>query len=250
MRTRFHNSARNGLTLLELVLVLVILTALGAIIIPMTEGVGEESRQTVTRSVLRDVSEILGNRYHSDMDNLLINDTFSPPIVLPGLPFPDPLHVAVHERNLTHPQLTFLFINPQRFGDANPATLDTDPTYNAVTRRGWNGPYLKHTGGRFLPSELHPSFTPIDFPNRYAGEGDPMILDGWGRPLVLQVPTGAFETLTEPELRIAWRHARLVSAGPNGILETPPDVLMPALDVRGDDFVLFLSVPDTALPTN
>jgi len=245
MRTRIRRSARSGLTLLELVLVLVVLTALGAMIIPITEGIGEDTRETVTRSAMRDLSEILGNRYHTDMHGVMFDAAMSPPMALPGLPFPDPQHVLEHGRDPHHPQLLFLFVNPQRFGDANLVTLDTDPTYDPISRRGWNGPYMKHGGGRIHLDRLDASFIPGGI-NRYGVSGDPALLDGWGRPIVLQVPTNPGTLLTEPELRIAWRHARLVSAGPSGILNTPPDVLMPALNARGDDFVLFLSVPDTA----
>jgi hypothetical protein len=40
----------------------------------------------------------------------------------------------------------------------------------------------------------------------------------------------------------AARHARLVSAGPNGVIDTDPDVLLPT--DRGDDVVLFLWMAD------
>jgi len=39
---------------------------------------------------------------------------------------------------------------------------------------------------------------------------------------------------------------RIVSAGPDGIVQTPPNVLNPPVDQRGDDVVLFLSRPDIA----
>jgi type II secretory pathway pseudopilin PulG len=238
----FRPPVRRGLTLLELVLVLVILTALGSVIIPMTEGIGEDSRATVTRSVLRDLAETLTNRYHQDMHGFLVTDDGTP---LPGLPFPDPLRFADHGRNINHPQLTFLFVNPQTFEDGLTATLDSDRSYSAAARRGWNGPYVQHNGGRFRPAEqqLHVSFTPDEFETRYGVLNDPVLLDGWGRPVVLQVPV----LNDDVPLAVRWRHARLVSAGPSGIIHTPPDVLIPDVSQRGDDFVVFLSVADTGL---
>lgn len=236
---------RTGLTLLELVLVLVILTALGSMIIPMTEGIGEDSRRTVTQTILRDLAATLTNRYQQDMEGFLIADDGGTPVPLPGLPFPDPLRFADHARNLNHPQLAFLFVNPQTFEDGLPATLDSDKTYSATTRRGWNGPYVQHNGGRFRPvdQQLHASFTPDGFETRYAVLNDPALLDAWGRPVVLQVPI-----LNEDfPLAVRWRHARLISAGPSGIINTPPDVLMPTLAQRGDDLVTFLQVSDTGL---
>ena len=50
--------------------------------------------------------------------------------------------------------------------------------------------------------------------------------------------------------RIRWRYARLVSAGPDGILSTPRDLCAgrerDSLAARGDDLVLFLNRADEA----
>ena len=67
--------------------------------------------------------------------------------------------------------------------------------------------------------------------------------DAWGNPFVLQFPTnGLIDT------NRLW-FARVVSAGPNCILETPLDRLA-GLETngvvadRGDDLILFLKRPD------
>lgn len=85
---------------------------------------------------------------------------------------------------------------------------DFDPN----TRLGWRGPYVMDSGAR-------------------DGANDPAILDGWGRPIVIQAPSA----LT----------IRLVSAGADGILDTPPATAMPTLAACGDDLVLFLRTADT-----
>jgi type II secretory pathway pseudopilin PulG len=87
-------------------------------------------------------------------------------------------------------------------------STDFDPN----TRLGWRGPYVMDSGAR-------------------DGANDPAILDGWGRPIVIQSPTA----LT----------IRLVSAGADGILSTPPATAMPTLAACGDDIVLFLRTADT-----
>lgn len=84
--------------------------------------------------------------------------------------------------------------------------------FDPNTRLGWRGPYVMDNGAR-------------------DGADDPAILDGWGRPIVNQAPTA----LT----------IRLVSAGADGILETPPAIAMPTLAACGDDLVLFLRTADT-----
>ncbi|MBE2286736.1 MAG: hypothetical protein IAE77_24985 [Prosthecobacter sp.] len=86
------------------------------------------------------------------------------------------------------------------------------PNFDPNTRLGWRGPYVMDSGAR-------------------DGANDPAILDGWGRPIVIQTPTA----LT----------IRLVSAGADGILETPPATAMPTLAACGDDLVLFLRTADT-----
>ena len=72
----------------------------------------------------------------------------------------------------------------------------------------------------------------------YGLDGDPAVLDAWGRPIVIQVPP------SDPS------YARLVSAGPNGVIDTPESVLMPTAggtsptNERGDDVIMFLFQPD------
>lgn len=97
-------------------------------------------------------------------------------------------------------------------------------TWNPVAKRGWRGPYLLDPGTRFdFDLDMIP---------------DPAIFDGWGNPILLQIPTASM-TAAENE-----RHLRLVSAGPNGILDTPQAPLMPTVASRVDDLVLFLQVSD------
>ena len=72
----------------------------------------------------------------------------------------------------------------------------------------------------------------------YQSDGDPAVLDTWGAPLVLQRPTAGTDEQRD-------QNVRLVSAGPNGVLEADPAQLTPTdLTTRGDDLVLFLFVPD------
>ena len=90
-------------------------------------------------------------------------------------------------------------------------------SFNPVTRLGWRGPYLVPSGTVYSNNDV------------YGAPGDPAVPDAWGHPIVLQIPD--------------WQHARLVSAGPNGVLDTPPADSSAAS--RNDDLILFLFVPDT-----
>lgn len=111
-----------------------------------------------------------------------------------------------------------------------------DEAFDPVAKVGWNGPYLRQQGVAYTV-DVSKGFTVA-----YGAAGDPAILDGWGNPIVLQIPTSG-ATAAENEL-----NARLLSAGPDGEIQCAPTSLTPAdLDSsgRGDDRVLFLSVADT-----
>ncbi|MEM7600109.1 MAG: prepilin-type N-terminal cleavage/methylation domain-containing protein [Verrucomicrobiota bacterium] len=103
--------------------------------------------------------------------------------------------------------------------------IDSQPSYDPTSKRGWRGPYLLHGGHRFgdyvAAGDGFPSH-PTD---------DPSILDGWRKPIVLQQPT------TDD--------ARIVSAGADQVLET--DATNPVDGDRGDDLVLFLLSADPNL---
>lgn len=97
--------------------------------------------------------------------------------------------------------------------------------YNPVTRLGWHGPYLSGDMGMFQ-IDVGTGFT-----TNYGVANDPAPLDAWNHPIVIQIPS-------DPT------YARLVSAGPDGTIQTPLTVLDPPTSMRGDDVVLFLLRPD------
>ncbi|MEM1159185.1 MAG: hypothetical protein AAGH72_13130 [Verrucomicrobiota bacterium] len=103
--------------------------------------------------------------------------------------------------------------------------VDTEPLFSPANARGWNGPYIVYEGatyGDYIETGDNFENTPASILD------EPAILDGWGKPLLLQQP----DTI----------NARLVSAGANRILETDDSN---AVDSdRGDDIVLFLLTVD------
>jgi prepilin-type N-terminal cleavage/methylation domain-containing protein len=132
----------------------------------------------------------------------------------------------------------------EKQGVAHPADFIT---WSATRDRGWRGPYVRHATGRFPARDgvrfagdapfaargffpdLSNLYLPDDFLDEkdgcsiYGFPGEPAILDPWGNPYVLQVPPPqAFSNdvaKVSPERR--WRYARVVSAGADGVLETP-----------------------------
>jgi hypothetical protein len=67
---------------------------------------------------------------------------------------------------------------------------------------------------------------------------DATVIDGWGRPIVIQRYTAGVNA----EERSLF--TRLVSAGPDGVINTPTDVAAPSKAVCGDDIVLYLRIAD------
>ena len=106
------------------------------------------------------------------------------------------------------------------------------PAFDRDTSRGWRGPYLLSSGATYPRTDA------------YGQVGDPAVLDAWGNAIVLQVPSAG-------SIAANLAFARLVSAGRNGAVETPLNLLdslgnpYPAAGARGDDIVLFLNHSDS-----
>ncbi len=115
---------------------------------------------------------------------------------------------------------------PARIKTRFPELTRFNPRYSL----GWSGPYLQPTGK-----------------NR---AGKPTLIDGWGNEFQLQIDFDRNGEIDENEMK----YARIVSAGPNGRIDTPcnPQKMKPgstgfglSLNDCGDDLVIFLSIPDT-----
>ncbi|MEM9015802.1 MAG: prepilin-type N-terminal cleavage/methylation domain-containing protein [Verrucomicrobiota bacterium] len=118
---------------------------------------------------------------------------------------------------------------PDRVGELL-ENFNSESSYDPALRRGWRGPYLFDTGARY-GNYIESGDGFPDNADITGIEDDPAILDGWGKPLRLQQPD------TDD--------ARLVSAGPNQIIETDNTNAVDA--DRGDDIILFLLTEDPNL---
>lgn len=130
------------------------------------------------------------------------------------------------------------------------APAETFIRWNPESERGWHGPYVRHAMGSF-PSAENTRFKdddtfeargffpdvrglrlPKDFLDSvdgcsiYGFPGEPAIIDPWGNPYVLQIPPpqafpDRFGANTNLPDEVRFRYARVVSAGPDGRLDTP-----------------------------
>lgn len=254
---RIAHFCQRGLTLLELTVVLLILLALAGLVVPYVGNTGSTSMCRTTDATMQGVREaIMGGRSGAGFyDDTLGN---FPAVVRGGDKY------ALH----------FLF--SARDVDAQAAAW---MPYNAKTAVGWRGPYLTpgtsldtptlarldaSFGAEFDPADpariayLHVNLLAYDGADADAiatvTEAAQLIhvLDGWGRPIVLQVP---YDTSNG---KFNLDYARLVSAGPGSGIK-PEDAKidakiqydsgvtpLPAADDRNDDRILYLKLPDPA----
>jgi len=223
---------RRAFTLIELVLVLVILAAVAAMVIPLVGGLeisGKAKEAIVTETTMRKIRDaIMGTRTKPGA----WPDLGQRPEMFPSDP-------AILLQDLSAVQQT------------DPSIQGFDP----VTKIGWRGPYFAQATGKFDLARLHSSFGD----DRYGAAGGLALVDAWGNPIVIQVDfndSGVVDSLLVdydgdgvPDGNEA-DFARLVSAGPNGILDTPydPNHVLPenlTSDEYVDDILLFLRRADT-----
>jgi hypothetical protein len=212
-------SKRSGLTLIELIVILVNLIALGSLIVPQLDTFAADAEETATRATLTTIANAIDGpggyaetmRYVQEPDESGLIGGGS------GLPWPSSTDIAGGRED--HPQLAFLFKKPAGIN------------YNPTVRLGWPGAALSPaTATRYEPAD--------SFSTAYGESGatpaDLAPLDGWGRPIIIQFPT----TTDSFDLRIEF--TRLISAGANGTIDTPNDELEPSATDIGDDIVLYL----------
>ena len=209
-----------GMTLLELTVVLLILLALAGLVVPYTSGISQQAQCDAT-----------------DASMVAIRNAIMGGGAVPGF-YADTLGKLPRSKEGGSAylyKLRYLF------------EMDSElSTYNPKTKTGWNGPYLMNGATAATPTGLHDSFLSstennTSAPYKYTDpvlSDDQVVLDGWGRPIILQVPNPSDLS-----------SARLVSAGPGvgwGTDEARLDTTIANTTAsdRGDDRVLFLKIPD------
>ncbi len=217
------HAPNRALTLLELVVVLGILAILVRLITyslnPNTltfagSGRNHTTPTIVTESTMKTLKEaILGAPGQpglwNDMDK--VNRAF-PLYTAPLFIAPDVIAAAVP----TAPMSVSILNNAQ--------WATSLISFNPRTGKGWRGPYLSVTGGtypytadatnRYFTGDLHPA----------ALGTIPVPVDGWGNPIVIQwgiLSSSESLTLTAAQAdQVYVNHARMISAGPNGVLDS------------------------------
>ncbi len=228
---------QRGMTLLELTVVLLILSALAGLAVPYVMGTGERAMCQTTDATMQAVKEaIMGGKAGPGFYGDLLGQ------------LPKATRFATPDFNLS-----FLFAAP---ADASWGSLRQ---FNPKTAVGWRGPYLQ--GGSRTPDGLTASFSATSGVSAtvHVVITGSQVLDGWGRPLVLQVPDSAScDKLTGLTNTQEAYCARLISAGPdNGPLPGDAEINTPINDDpattpaienarQGYDRILYLRIPTPA----
>jgi len=224
-----------GLTLVELIVVLTVLVALGGLVVPILSGFSDDAQKQVTQETLRRVRDAIQGPggYASTMRFAEDELTAGDPVVgfSSGLPWPTPTEIAGGRAN--HPQLHWLFEKPAGLGD-----------YDATYGVGWRSSLLDISAAGLYDTGAGTGFNDSNY-GVGDGRGDGITdddltpIDGWGRPIVIQLPDVSVG-VTDQEIE----HVRLVSAGEDGVIDTPSGTLAPNLTQKDDDVVLYLRIED------
>ncbi|MSU36071.1 MAG: type II secretion system protein [Pedosphaera sp.] len=244
MKILLQNRSRSGLTLLELAVVLAILSSLsGMVLFNLTTdrmkfaGAGQDKTapQIATEATMMGIREAVmgstaGPGYWDDVAHL-------------ATLWPFPNLYRLFQPLLSDPSLTI-----GSFGDYQALVK-----YNPYTRIGWRGPYMQPPNASYTVNTNKGFTTNYFFP----AVNCPYFLDAWGNSIVLQFPetyktTGLPLDNTNPAHNLYnIENCRMVSAGPNGALDTELNLRhipngMPGYDYlaanpssRGDDIIMF-----------
>ena len=210
---------RNGLTLVELVIVLTILVAIAGLVTPRLMSTADSARDGATHASAVEIRDAV-MRFWSDCK-----------YEYPSSP--------IEDQRIQVGQLL-----------EQPAGMQS---FNPDVGLGWRGPYLQADGRRYIvdstsgfttiygdttQSAIRDAFTNQD----YDGDGN----EESGSPFVIQEPTlRQLDAVSQTYELGQPREVRVVSAGPNGILEISEALFAADLDntpsLQGDDiYVTFV----------
>jgi prepilin-type N-terminal cleavage/methylation domain-containing protein len=231
-----------GFTLVELVVVVAIISIIAVVAVGKYSGLVEKARVCAAESDLKAIADAFTNEENGYLRDMRGIPGFSPACLRIGN-----LLVSTNVYGVAPGGECVRLDLAKVDGCAAPEAF---VKWNEEARRGWHGPYVRHASGAFpaagerrFPDDstfgsrgFYPPLSGLlvaqDFVNRrdgcsiYGFPGEPAVIDPWGNPYVLQVPPPqAFldvaHSVTGVTEEIRLSYARVVSAGPDGRLDTP-----------------------------
>lgn len=251
------SNGRGGFTLVELVAVVAILAVVAVLAVQGVGGLRRRAKYSAAFADMGAVAEALG-RWADDMEGLPRFCRVNPFLGEEGY---EGLNARVH--------LLFCATNVQgaaemgKWREKGLLPDGAEGVWDEARGRGWRGPYLSARNAGEWPApdarrfKDDATFAERGFTARYGRTNEVALLDPWGNPYVVQFPDAShFAALRgrsgadrEGSERWRWPYARVVSAGPDGRLETPRDrcagrAADGSARARGDDIVMFLGRAD------
>lgn len=226
-----HARPARGFTLVELLVVISLLALLTVGALLSYDGVDEHANEQIVRAEMAQIGKAL-KQYRRDVGS-----------------YP----VRQHAADIT-------FLQTDQFWDgANYAALPEDELWDPDTARGWRGPYLENTGDGYVEVGVNLGFDGSGSPTVGAVVAEPMravadpftkpaegVYFVW-RPCLTCAAIDAEEKRGRPYYLFDLdqpKKARLVSSGPNGLLEAGALAAANCTEIYntaiGDDVILCL----------
>ena len=239
-----------GFTLIEVLLVVSILAVLATLAVNRYARVAETAKVTVAEADLQAIRTAFLAPEHGYVRDLTGLAGFSPVYLRVGNLF---VATNVFGNKVVGPRVADLRTRGLRLDEGTEAQCQAEgrarpelfTSWDETRNRGWHGPYLASATGVFPAPEavrfandatfaargFFPALTHLLLPDEfkdatrasvYGFVGEPTLLDPWGNPYVVQVPPPqAFAGVTNIPDAVRFDYARVVSAGPDGVLSTP-----------------------------
>ena len=231
-----------GFTLVELMVVVAIISIIAVFAVGKYSGLVERSRICAAENDLKVIADAFMNEETGYLRDMRGIPGFSPAALRIGN-----LLVSTNVYGVTAGNEC---VRVDRVKMAGCAAPEVFVKWDGAARRGWHGPYVRHAAGVFPAAGerrygddstfdsrgFYPPLSGLlvahDFVIRrdgcsiYGFPGEPSVLDPWGNPYVLQVPPPqAFldvaNLVTGVTEEVRFSYSRVVSAGPDGRLDTP-----------------------------
>lgn len=232
-----------GFTLVELIAVVAIVSIIAVMAVGRYSGFVNESRVRAAESDLKVIADAFMNEETGYLRDMRGIPGFSLAALRVGNLLVSTNVYGAAEGNEC--------VRVDRVKVAGCAAPEVFVRWDESARRGWHGPYVRHASGGVFPSAgerrfgddstfdsrgFYPPLSGLlvaqDFVDRrdgcsiYGFPGEPAVLDPWGNPYVLQVPppqafSDVANVVTGVAEEVRFSYARVVSAGPDGRLDTP-----------------------------
>lgn len=245
-----HSRRVRGFTLVELSIVVLLLAVLAAVAVGRYVRVAEAARIAVAEADLKTIRAAFLDPSSGYLRDLSGIPGFSHAFLRVGNLFvaTNVFGTAVFGGGTFGTQTRDVRVDEgaeedcRRDGRAEPRAFTA---WDETRGRGWRGPYIAaHTGFFPAPEDrrfrddmtfaergFFPSLAHLRIPRAfrdatkasvYGFVGEPTLVDPWGNPYVVQIPPPqAFSDVTNVSDLVRFSFARVVSAGPDGVLSTP-----------------------------